>query len=54
MNSGDQFQLANNEEIIVTNSAGLGLNMGEISIGSIGVADDVALISPIPMPYSPY
>ena len=48
VNSGDQFQLANNKEIIVTNSAGLGLNMGETSVGSIGVADDVALLSPDP------
>ena len=46
--SGDQFQLANNEELIVTNTAGLGLNMGEVSVGSIGVADDVALLSPEP------
>ena len=46
--SGDQFQLVNNEELIVTNTAGLGLNMGEISVGSIGVADDVALVSPDP------
>ena len=46
--SGDQFQLANNEELIATNMAGLGLNMGEVSVGSIGVADDVALISPSP------
>ena len=46
--SGDQFQLVNNEELVVTNSAGLGLNMGGVSIGSIGVADDVALVSPSP------
>ena len=46
VNSGDQFQLVNNKELLVTNSAGLGLNMGEISVGSIGVADDVALVSP--------
>ena len=32
----------------MTNSSGLGLNMGCISLGSIGVADDVALISPSP------
>ena len=32
----------------MTNSSGLGLNMGGISLGSIGVADDVALISPSP------
>ena len=48
VNSGDQFQLVNNQELAVTNNAGLGLNMGEISVGSIGVADDVALISPDP------
>ena len=48
VNSGDEFQLANNEELVVTNGAGLGLNMGETSVGSIGVADDVALVSPDP------
>ena len=48
VNSGDQFQLVNNEELIITNNAGLGLNMGEVSVGSIGVADDVALLSPDP------
>lgn len=44
--SSDQFQLVNNEELIATNSAGLGLNMGAVSVSSIGVADDVALVSP--------
>ena len=48
MNSGDEFQLANNQELLVTNGAGLGLNMGETSVGSIGVADDIALVSPDP------
>ena len=48
VSSGDQFQLANNQELVVTNTAGLGLNMGEICVGSIGVADDVALLSPDP------
>ena len=48
VNSGDEFQLANNQELLVTNGAGLGLNMGETSVGSIGVADDVALVSPDP------
>ena len=46
--SGDQFQLVNNKELVVTNTAGLGLNMGETSVGSIGVADDVSLVSPDP------
>ena len=46
--SRDQFQLVNNEELIVTNTAGLGLDMGETSVGSIGVADDVSLVSPNP------
>ena len=48
VNSGDEFQLVNNGELITTNSAGLGLNMGGVSVGSIGVADDVALTSPSP------
>ena len=48
VNSGDEFQLVNNEELIITNCAGLGLNMGGVTVGSIGVADDVALISPSP------
>ena len=48
VNSGDQFQLVNNSELISTNEAGLGLNMGGISLGSVGVADDVALVSPSP------
>ena len=48
VSSGDLFQLVNGEELKVTNSAGLGLNMGGVSLGSIGVADDVALISPCP------
>ena len=48
VNSGDQFQLVNNEELVITNNAGLGLNMGGVSVGSIGVADDIALISPSP------
>ena len=48
VSSGGQFQLVNNKELIVTNTAGLGSNMGAISIGSIGVADDVALVSPSP------
>ena len=38
----------NGEELMVTNTAGLGLNMGGISVGSIGVAADVALLSPSP------
>ena len=46
--SSDQFQLVNREELVATNSAGLGLNMGGISLSSIGVADDVALVSPNP------
>ena len=35
--SGDQFQLVNNEELIITNTAGLGLDMVETSVGSIVV-----------------
>ena len=46
VNSGDQFQLANNKELVITNNSGLGLNMGETSVSSIGVADDVVLLSP--------
>ena len=46
--SGDLFQLVNNEELRVTNTAGLGLDMGEACVGSIGVADDVGLVSPDP------
>ena len=48
VNSGNQFRLVNNNELKVTNNAGLGLNMGGVSVGSIGVADDVALLSPHP------
>ena len=48
VNSGDQFQLVNNQELIITNTSGLGLKMGGVSVGSIGVADDVALVSPSP------
>ena len=48
VNSGNQFQLVNNRELKVTNDAALGLNMGGVSVGSIGVADDVALLSPNP------
>ena len=54
MNSGDLFQLANNKELIVTNCAGLGINMGETSVGSIGVVDNVALLSPNPISSSPF
>ena len=48
VNSGNHFQLVNNKELNVTNNAALGLNMGGVSVGSIGVADDVALLSPNP------
>ena len=48
VNSSDQFQLVNAEELVTTNTSGLGLNMGGISLASIGVADDVALLSPSP------
>ena len=48
ISSGDQFQLVNAEELITTNNSGLGLNMGGISLASLGVADDVALLSPSP------
>ena len=48
VSSGDEFQLVNSEELIMTNSAGLGLDMGGVSVGSIRVADDVVLVSPSP------
>ena len=48
ISSGDQFQLVNAEELITTNNSGLGLNMGGISLASLGVEDDVALLSPSP------
>ena len=48
ISSGDQFQLVNGEELITTNTSGLGLDMGGISLASLGVADDVALFSPSP------
>ena len=48
VNSGDQFQVVNTEELVTTQSSGLGLNMGGVCTASIGVADDVALISPSP------
>ena len=48
VNSGDQFQVVNTEELVTTQSSGLGLNMGGVSVASIGFADDVALLSPSP------
>ena len=48
ISSSDQFQLVNNAELVITNSSGLGLNMGSISLASIGQADDVGLLSPNP------
>ena len=47
--SSDLFQLVNNQELMVTNSSGLGLDMGAVSIAAIGQADDVALLSPHPV-----
>ena len=47
--SSDHFQLVNNAELVVTNSAGLGLDMGGISLASVGQADDVGLLSPHPL-----
>ena len=43
--SSDEFQLVNNEELDLTNNAGLGLDMGGIQVGSIGAADDILLAS---------
>ena len=48
VNSGDQFQVVNTEELVSTQSSGLGLDMGGVSVGSVGFADDVALLSPSP------
>ena len=48
VSSGDEFQLVNSEELVVTNTSGLGINMGAVTVGSIGVADDVVLLSPSP------
>ena len=48
VNSGDEFQLVNTHELVTTQTAGLGLDMGGVSVASIGVADDVALLSPSP------
>ena len=48
VNSSDEFQLVNTEELVTTNSSSLGLDMGGVSLASIGVADDVALLSPSP------
>jgi hypothetical protein len=47
--SSDLFQLVNNNELVVKNSSGLGLDMGAVSIAAIGQADDVALLSPHPI-----
>ena len=44
--SMDHFQLVNNEELTVTTSSGLGLQIGPVHVASIGIADDVALLSP--------
>ena len=48
VNSGAQFQVVNTEELVTTQSSGLGLNMGGVSVASIGFADDIALLSPNP------
>ena len=45
VNSGEQFQVFNTEELATTQSSGLGLDMGGVSVGSIGQADDIALLS---------
>ena len=42
-------QLVNNEELVITSTSGLGLDMGAVSIAAIGKADDVALLSPHPI-----
>ena len=47
--SSDMFQLVNNQELVVTNGSGLGLDMGAVSVAAIGQADDVALVSPHPL-----
>ena len=44
-NSDRLYKLANNRELIITQQSSLGLKMGMTSVGSIGQADDVALIS---------
>ena len=46
--SMDEFQLVNNDELILTNLSGLGLQMGPVNVSSIGGADDVALLSDSP------
>ena len=48
VNSGDQVQVVNTEELVTTQSSALGLNMGGVSVASIGFAVDVALLSPSP------
>ena len=40
--------MVNTEELVNTQSSGLGLDMGGVSTASIGFADDVALLSPSP------
>ena len=45
---GNQFQLVNVEELMATQLSGLGLNMGGVSVASIGVTDDVTLLTPGP------
>ena len=46
--SSDQFQLVENNELNITNETGFGLPFGICTLSSIGVADDVVLLSPTP------
>ena len=41
-----QFELVENEELKITDNSSFGLQFGPVTISSIGVADDVALLSP--------
>ena len=42
------YKLANNSELEVTQLSQLGVNLGPTHIGSIGQADDIALVSNCP------
>ena len=44
-NSDRLYKLANNKELIVTQQSGLGLQLGDVHVASVGQADDVALLS---------
>ena len=48
--NSDTFQPVNNQEMVVTSSSGLALNMWAVSVADIRQADNVTLISPAVAP----